>query len=390
MAVPQSDVRLGAATRGGLVDRILAWRNDLLASQRFQRFATMFPLTRRVSQQQSRALFDICAGFVYSQILLACVRLNLFDILAEGPADVATLALRLKLGAEATQRLLDAAVALRLVARRSGGRYGLGMLGAAMRGNPGIADMVEHHTLLYADLADPVALLRNGDRETNLAQFWSYARAGEPAKLENADTAAYTRLMSASQGFVAGDLLDAYDLRPHHTLMDVGGGDGTFLSHAAARAPQLRLVLFDLPPVAAAAQLRFAANGLAARASVESGDFSIDPLPRGADIISLIRVLHDHDDARALKILRNIHAALPPGGTLLLGEPMSGTPGAEPVGDAYFGFYLLAMRSGRPRQPPQIIALLEAAGFTGARLVKTRRPLLTGLITARVSGRPDD
>ena len=41
-------------------------------------------------------------------------------------------------------------------------------------------------------------------------------------------------------------------------------------------------------------------------------------------------------------------AALPPGGTLLLAEPMAGTPGAEPVGDAYFGFYLLAMGSGRP------------------------------------------
>jgi demethylspheroidene O-methyltransferase len=30
---------------------------------------------------------------------------------------------------------------------------------------------------------------------------------------------------------------------------------------------------------------------------------------------------------------------------------MSETPGAEPVGDAYFGLYLLAMGSGRTRPP---------------------------------------
>ena len=41
--------------------------------------------------------------------------------------------------------------------------------------------------------------------------------------------------------------------------------------------------------------------------------------------------------------------ALPADGTLLLAEPMAGSRGAEPVGDAYFGFYLLAMGSGRPR-----------------------------------------
>ncbi len=46
---------------------------------------------------------------------------------------------------------------------------------------------------------------------------------------------------------------------------------------------------------------------------------------------------------------RRAHDALPPGGTLLIAEPMAGTPGAEAMGDAYFGLYLWAMGSGRPR-----------------------------------------
>jgi len=113
------------------------------------------------------------------------------------------------------------------------------------------------------------------------------------------------------------------------------------------------------------------------------GDFLSDPLPAGADVASLVRVVHDHDDASALALLQAARRALPSGGALLLAEPMAATPGAEPIGDAYFGFYLLAMGRGQPRSFAELSALLRAAGFDRIRRVRTRRPLLTGLIVAR-------
>ncbi len=137
-----------------------AWRDRLLASARFQRLAVAFPPTRPIARRRARALFDVVAGFVYAQVLFACVRLHLFDILASGPQTVPVLAARLALPEDGAQRLLEAAASLRLARRRRDGRFGLGDLGAAMLGNPGIAAMVEHHAMLYADLADPVALLR--------------------------------------------------------------------------------------------------------------------------------------------------------------------------------------------------------------------------------------
>ena len=108
----------------------------------------------------TRALFDLCAGFVYSQVLLACVQLRLFDVLAQGPLSLGELSSRLGLPLESTQRLLAAAQSLRLVEERGAGRFGLGTLGAPMVGNAAVAAMVEHHAALYADLRDPVALLR--------------------------------------------------------------------------------------------------------------------------------------------------------------------------------------------------------------------------------------
>ena len=84
-----------------------------------------------------------------------------------------------------------------------------------------------------------------------------------------------------------------------------------------------------------------------------------------------------------MTLLRGAHSALPPKGVLLLAEPMMGTPGAEPVGDAYFGFYLLAMGRGRPRTPKALQQMLQVAGFAESHLVATRQPLQSRLIVAR-------
>jgi demethylspheroidene O-methyltransferase len=188
--------------------------------------------------------------------------------------------------------------------------------------------------------------------------------------------------MGDSQGLVAGDILDAYPLARHRRLLDLGGGNGTFLSAVGARWPHLELHLFDLPPVAEQARRRFECEGLAPRAEAIGGDLFRDPLPEGADICPLVRVVHDHDDGPALSILRAARQALPPGGTLLLAEPMSDTPSAEPIGDAYFGFYLWAMGSGRPRTAQELDAMLREAGFNRVKEMPTRRPLLTRLLIA--------
>jgi demethylspheroidene O-methyltransferase len=67
----------------------------------------------------------------------------------------------------------------------------------------------------------------------------------------------------------------------------------------------------------------------------------------------------------------------------VIGEPFANAPGAAPMGDAYFGLYLHAMGSGRPRSASQLAAMLQRAGYVAIREVATARPLLTGVLTAR-------
>lgn len=387
--VGRSDAtRMDRAPRLKFRDRVLGVRDVILANQNFQRFAGTFALTRPIARKHAGALFDLCAGFVYSQILLACVRLKLFDQLSGGPRSPGELSSRLSLSIDSTVLLLDAAVALKLVQRRSAGRYGLGPLGAALMGNPGVAAMIEHHAMLYGDLKDPVALLRGDAGAGQLARYWPYAGNGKPADLSDAAIAPYTALMAASQPMIAQQVLSAYSFRGHRCLLDIGGGDGSFIADVAASSPNLRCMLFDLPAVADKAREKFRTVGLSSRAVAVGGSFLADDLPAGADIVSLVRVIHDHDDASVMTLLRAVHRALPDNGTLLIAEPICGIRGAEPIGDAYFAFYLLAMGSGRPRTFERLREMLTEAGFEDVALRPAAIPMLTSTILARSSKKP--
>jgi demethylspheroidene O-methyltransferase len=217
---------------------------------------------------------------------------------------------------------------------------------------------------------------------TELSRYWSYADSDRGHVLDTDDVAQYSALMTASQALISDDVLSAYPLGRHRCLLDVGGGEGAFVAAAGARYPNLRVKLFDLPAVARRAQASFESRGLGDRAQAFGGSFLSDPLPRGADIITLVRVLHDHDDAAVMQMLRAVREALPDGGVILVAEPLAGTAGAEPMGDAYFGFYLLAMGQGRPRTANEVSDMLGKAGFNRIRERSTRRPLLTRVMTA--------
>lgn len=363
-------------------ETLRARRDRLLASPRFRALATAFWPTRPVARRRAATLFDLCAGFVYSQVLWAVVRSRLLERLALGPADAEELAAATELPAEGLERLLLAAVGLGLVERRAAGRWGLGARGAELLATPGLAAMIEHHALLYADLADPLALLRRPSGAARLARYWPYASAEGETALSAERVGPYSALMAATQPMVAAEILAVWPLRGARRLLDVGGGEGAFLAAVAARFPRLELVLFDLPAVAERARARLASAGLAERVAIVGGDFRTDPLPAGCDAVSLVRILHDHDEATVLDLLRAVRTALVPGGRVLIAEPLAETPGAERVG-AYFALYLAAMGRGRPRRAHELVDLLERAGFVRPRLHRTRLPLVASVVSAR-------
>jgi demethylspheroidene O-methyltransferase len=372
-------VSLWADFRLGYVAR----RNRVFSSPKFQHWAARLPLIRWIARSRANGAFDLLAGFAYSQVLRAYVEAGLFDVLRDGPLSAAAIAPRLGLSQAATLTLLRAGRPLMLSEEPAPDHWMLGEQGAVFATNPGVQAMVRHHRLLYADLADPLALLRADRAEpSSLSRFWTYAGALQGATERGEDTAEYSQLMATSQHFVADEVLATVSFRDVARLLDVGGGHGAFLRHIGTAWPHLKLGLFDLPEVVETGARTLGEAVGASRVTPHPGNFFSDSIPQGYDMVSLIRILHDHDDAPAQSLLANIHKSLAPGARLLIAEPMARIPGAEAMGEAFFGLYLWAMGSGRPRSPAEIIAMTRAAGFTNARLVATAQPVNASVIIA--------
>ena len=368
-----------------LFDQIIIWKDRQIAKRSFQRLAAGIPIFRSISKTRANDVFDLMAGFVYSQILLACVQVNLFQKLADGPKSQEELLSLIPLPAKGLERLLLAAESLEFLEVRSNQRYGLGRLGAPMVNNDALCSMILHHAALYEDLRDPLSLLRGDPRKKHLEQYWPYITEQDEELKSLSDSekvSEYSKLMSDSLPLVADEVIEAYDFSKHQQHLDIGGGQGTFLRLIAPHAPKLRMQLFDLPGVASLAQEQFKQNPIQNVVECVGGNFFEDALPRGADIITLIRVIFDHDDTRVLKLLKKIKETLPKGGVLLIAEPMANTPEIPAMGQAYFGMYLLAMGRGKPRSTENLKQLLTLAGFTQFKVVKTKMAINAQVLLA--------
>ncbi len=356
--------------------------NRLAASRAFQSWAAKVPGLRRIARAEGAAIFDLIGGFVQSQVLLAIVELRVLHHLTEAPATPAALAARTGLAADRMAILLQAGAGMGLLRRQSDGHFALSRRGAAFLGVPGLEAMVRHHHVLYRDLADPVAFLK--DQTTpELASFWPYV-FGAAGAADPDVAATYSGLMAESQTLVAEDTLRLVDFRGTGHLMDVGGGTGAFLAAAGDAYPRLRMTLFDLPAVVPGAAARLARFGT--RATICPGSFRDDPLPTGPDAISLVRVLYDHADSTVAALLRSAFDSLPDGGRVVVSEPMSGGDGPDRITDTYFAIYTLAMRTGRTRSAAEIGGMLAGAGFGGIRIAPGYRRYVTSAVSATRGG----
>lgn len=355
-------------------------RNRILGSLKFQNWAAKVPVFRMVARRKAAGQFDLIAGFVYSQITYVFVQSDLIGFLASRPRNFSEIVDFLGLSPAATERIVKAGAALKLSESPQDDVWTLGEVGAAMAVNDGVMAMIRHHALLYRDLVDPLALMsQQGGVNSELSAFWTYA-SDTPDSAEAA--APYSDLMRATQPMVWQQILGRYPFSRHQKILDIGGGSGAFAEAVGTSAPNVQLGVFDLPGVAPLARDRFAGSPLQPRVQIHSGSFREDALPRGYDLITLIRVLHDHDDAAVQALLAKVFESLPTTGRLLIVEPMAETRGAEGMGDAYFGLYLWAMGSGRPRSFKENAKMAKEAGFSSVREISTPLPLIAKALIA--------
>ena len=231
----------------------------------------------------------------------------LFDELADGPRDSMALAAALDLPLAGAERLMRGAAALGS-GRASSALHGRwDGKGAALLGNRGVAAW--SHITSCSTPTSPIRSRCCGvvAAAGPLSAYWHYAERPEAATRRA--VAAYSALMAASQPLVAQQVIDAYPFHRHRRLLDVGGGEGRVPVRGGRIACRdSTLWLFDLPAVVDASASASRARRHAARIAFHGGDFLPTRCPAGPTWSRSVRVLHDHDDAPALALLRAVHA----------------------------------------------------------------------------------
>ncbi|MEO0359025.1 MAG: methyltransferase, partial [Pseudomonadota bacterium] len=92
-----------------------------------------------------------------------------------------------------------------------------------------------------------------------------------------------------------------------------------------------------------------------------------------------------HADSTIVELLRKVYNFLPPGGRLVVSEPMTGGDQPTVAGDVYFALYTLAMRTGRARSQAEISDYCQQVGFDSVTSHKSIRPFVTSVVSAQKS-----
>jgi hypothetical protein len=322
------------------------------------------------SDPSANSLMDLIAGHRVTAVIYVAARLGIADLLLEGPKAAAELAGLTDTHQRSLLRLMRGLVALAICREAVDGTFQLtemGTLLAAKSERSLKAWVLVEGEMLRAGWGQLIESIRTGNTANELAGL-GQERFERLAKTK--DAGVFNEGMAAMTRVALPSLIAAGDFSGISTLMDIGGGVGELMSAVLRKYPSMRGIVFDLPHCAERARQNLAAAGVAGRAEFIGGSF-FESVPAGADAIILKSVIHDWNDERCVRILRNCHSALKRGDRLtvidrIVAEKVE--PNADHLSAVLSDLNMLRGPGGRERTETEHRDLLGESGFRVTRV----------------------
>jgi SAM-dependent methyltransferase len=147
-------------------------------------------------------------------------------------------------------------------------------------------------------------------------------------------------------------------------VLDVGGGSGAFAMAFAAKKPGLVAVVFDLPNVLPLTREYIAAADLTCCVTTAVGDYLVDPLPAGFDLVFLSAVIHSNSASQNARLIKSCAAALNPGGRVAVVDWVMDEDRVAPPAGALFALNMLvATDHGDTFTEAEIRGWMDSAGL---------------------------
>jgi hypothetical protein len=326
----------------------------------------------------SAAMLQIMTGFRVSRATYVAAKLGIADLLKDGSKSSEELAQLTDTHAPSLYRVMRGLVSAGIFDQDEHGRFTLTPIGATLRSDVpnslralAIINLGEERYHAWGDL---MLSVRTGEiafnRVFGMGLWEYYQQHPDQAKIFDDSMA---NLIAAHNAAV----LASYPFSAIDTLVDVGGGNGSFIVSALKANPLMKGVLFDLPHVAEQAKKRIADAGLSERCAVIGGDI-ISAVPEGGTLYLLSKIIHDWKDDRAIAILKSCQQAMRDKAKLLLVEIiLPARVEQSPALQRAFmlDVHMMATTGGRERTEAEYRRLLKAAGFEVIRIIPTQSEL---------------
>jgi SAM-dependent methyltransferase len=207
---------------------------------------------------------------------------------------------------------------------------------------------------------DMLKVLRTGKP----ANWGSYDAQAWAQAMERPDFAAqFTAAMDCRGTLLGPAMAKKLDLAGRTAVLDIAGGSGIYACAIVARHPHLRAAVFDKPPVDRIAREAIARQGCTEKVEVVAGDMFKDAWPQGFDVHLLSNVLHDWEEPAVRDLLARSHAALAPGGLLIIHDAFINTEKTGPLHVAEYSALLMQITEGKCYSLGEYRSYLPDAGF---------------------------
>lgn len=314
----------------------------------------------------------LVSGFRVFQMVVAACRLQLPDLVAEGPKTADELAASTETHAPSLHRMLRGLAAWSFFDELADGRFAPTPLSDTFRSDkPGLRNIaINQSNEAYKAWGDLMYTLLTGKPAfEHVFGKNRWDQLGEDLEAAANFNAAMVELSSrVAQSFAA-----AYDLGGARTVVDVGGGTGALLIAVLQAHPEVRGILFDLAQGLAGADEKLAGAGVADRVTLHEGSF-FETVPSGSDVYLLKSIIHDWDDERAIAILQTCRRAMNGEARLVILErELAGRieDPSEALPSVMSDLNMMVMLGGKERTPDEYRDLLERAGLRMTRLIPT-------------------
>src|SRR5579863_1402132 len=330
-------------------------------------------LAKRTEENPSPpALFEMATAYWLSQAIYVAAKLGIADLLRDGPQSCIALAASTGSDAPSLFRLMRALSSVGIFAHRGGNHFALSRLAEGLHTNVhgSLRAMVitigEIHYRACGNLLHSVQTGSPAFNSVFGASLFDYLQ-------QNADAAdAFNQGMANVSSMLAYAVLMAYDFAGLSSIVDIGGGQGKLLEKILQFTSGISGTVFDTASTIESAEQGIGNDAWSRRCSYVIGDF-FSSVPQGADAYLLCGVIHDWDDGRAIRILRNCRRAMAGTGRLLIVDLV--VPDTDTVSfSKLLDLNMLAMTGGQERTKAQFHALLDAADYKLSRIIPTLAP----------------